>query len=249
MIRCKNLEPCDTIETIYEWFYKCPPKGKDNHWKDGRSAKETAKHWLHAIPQAFREILKDKNLIYEQCSPEYVSKFDGYKGEGRNHDLLIIAKDNNQNPLVISIESKADEPFGDTVKKKTEAALDAKKKNQNSRAKERIEELWLCLFGETIDENATIKYQLMTAVAGTICEAKKQGAKTAYFLVQTFVEKENQKHLDNKKDLDDFIHKLSKGNFSNLENNQIVGPFTVVKPTEKLPDDIELFIGKFEIQI
>jgi hypothetical protein len=161
MIRCKDLVPCDSIETIHEWFYKCPPKGKEKHWKDGRSAKETAKHWVHTIPKPFLELMSEQNLTYLLCSPEYVTKFDVYKGEGRNHDLLILAKDNNLKPVVISIESKADEPFGDTIEKRIEAAVNAKKKNENSRATERINELWLSLFGEAIDQNSQIKYQLI----------------------------------------------------------------------------------------
>lgn len=249
MIRCKNLIETDTIQTIHEWFYKCPPKGKEKHWKDGRSAKETAKHWVHTIPKPFIDILKDKHLKYERCSPEYVTKFDDYKGESRNHDLLILAKDKSPNTVIISIESKADEPFGDTVLKTKVAAEKTKQIKPKSMALERIEDLRHAFFGEIKDGQLELRYQLLTAVAGTIAEAKNRDAKTAYFLVQAFVEKENHKHQQNKKDLDHFINKLSKGVYSNLENNQLLGPFKVAKATEKLPDDIELYIGKFEIQI
>lgn len=249
MIRCKNLIETDTIETIHEWFYKCPPKGEIRHWKDGRSAKETAKYWLHTIPHLFQTLLKQHNLKYSLCSPEYVSHFDVYKGEARNHDLLIIAKNETLKPVVISIESKADESFGDTVSKRLNAAQKKKLENPRSKACERIEELRWALFGELNDNQLELRYQLLTAVAGTIAEAKNRDAKTAFFLVQAFVEKENHKHQQNKKDLDHFINKLSKGVYSNLENNQLLGPFTVAKATEKLPDDIELYIGKFEIQI
>jgi hypothetical protein len=249
MIRCKNLDDCNQIETIHEWFYKCPPKGKEKHWKDGRSAKETAKHWVHTIPKPFIDILKEKLLHYELCSPEYVTNFDAYKGEGRNHDLLILAKDKSSNPVIISIESKADEPFGDSLKKTIEVAIVAKSKNSNSRALERIEDLRLALFGELNDNQLYLRYQLLTAVAGTIAEAKKQGAKSAYFLVQTFIEQENNNHQNNKKDLDNFIKYFSKSVYTNIENNQILGPYKVAKQTEKLPNDIELFIGKFSISI
>lgn len=249
MIRCKNLIETDTIQTIHEWFYKCPPKGKEKHWKDGRSAKETAKHWVHTIPKPFTDILKDKHLKYERCSPEYVTKFDAYKGEGRNHDLLLIAKNKDNNRVVISIESKADESFGDTVRKRFDAAQKKKAENPSSNALERVQELRLALFGELNDTQLELRYQLLTAVAGTIAEAKKLRTKEAYFLVQTFVEAENNKHQDNKKDLDNFIKKFSKGAYSYIENNQLLGPFTVAKGIEKLPDAIELYIGKFEIQI
>ncbi|MCA6422672.1 MAG: hypothetical protein IM568_07635 [Flavobacterium sp.] len=249
MIRCKNLKETDTIETIHEWFYKCTPKGKEKQWKDGRSAKETAKHWVHTIPKPFLDILKDKHLRYEFCSPEYVTKFDAYKGEGRNHDLLILAKDKKSNPIIVSIESKADEPFGETIEKRIYAAEKAKNKNDNSKAKERIKELWFSLFGEEIDLKSTLKYQLLTAVAGTIAEAKKRGATTAYFLIQTFIEQENNNHQNNKKDLDNFIKYFSKSVYTNIENNKILGPFSISKGTDLIPDNIELFIGKYEVNI
>ena len=249
MIRCKNLNACDKIETIHEWFYKCPPKGKDKHWKDGRSAKETAKHWLHTIPQPFQELLKQHELKYWLCSPEYVSNFDAYKGNGRNHDLLLIAKDKNDKKVVISIESKVDEPFGDSVKKTIEAAIVAKSKNSNSRALERIEDLRLALFGVLNDNQLDLKYQLLTAVAGTIAEAKKQGTNTAFFLVQTFVEKENNKNRQNNDDLDKFIKFFTNLKHSKIENKEALGAFRITANNDYLSNDIDLWIGKYEIEI
>lgn len=249
MIRCKNLDVSNRIETIHEWFYKCPPKGKEKQWKDGRSSKETAKHWIHTIPQPFLEILKDKGLSYEFCSPEYVTKFDAYKGEGRNHDLLILAKNEGNHNVVISIESKADEAFGDSVKKTIEAAKFAKEKNSNSRAFDRIEDLRKGLFCELHDNQLNLMYQLLTAVAGTIAEAKAQNATTAFFLVQTFVEKENSKHITNKEALNNFLKVFIKQEDAKIENNEVIGPFRITSNNEYLSDSIDLWIGKYEIKI
>ncbi len=249
LIRCKNLSSDDKIEAIHEWFYKCPPQGKLKHWKDGRSAKETAKHWLHTIPLPFQELLKQYELKYELCSPEYVSNFDAYKGNGRNHDLLLIAKDKKDKKVVISIESKVDEPFGDSVKKAIDAAKIAKEKNSNSKALERIEELRKNLFGELNDNQLDLRYQLLTAVAGTIAEAKKQEAKSAFFLVQTFVEKENDKHRQNKNDLDRFIKVFTNLKHSNIDNNEVLGPFKIGTYNDYLSSEIDLWIGKYEIKI
>jgi hypothetical protein len=249
MIRCKNLNLCDKIETIHEWFYKCPPKGKEKQWKDGRSAKETAKHWVHTIPQSFIDILKDKHLSYKLCSPEYVTKFDSYKGEGRNHDLLILAKNEDNDNVVISIESKADEPFGDNLEKTKASAKKAKDKNTNSKALERIKELRVALFGEENDNQLNLMYQLLTAVAGTIAEAKKQDAKSAFFFVQTFIEKENTKHHKNNEDLDRFINIFSKSKYSKIGKDEILGPFRIAMINEYLSNEIDLWIGKYEIGI
>lgn len=251
MIRCEKLIASDKIESLYEWFYKCPPQGKLKHWKDGRSAKETAKHWLHTIPQPFKDLLKPFQLKYTLCSPEYVSKFDSYKGNGRNHDLLLIAKDKHSKKVVISIESKVDEPFGDTVAKTKFDAENSKEKNINSKALERINELREDIFGELNDNQLDLRYQLLTAVAGTIAEATKQGAKSAYFLIQTFVSDEidKNKHNQNKVDVDKFLSIFSKSKQSKIKNNEVLGPFKMAKSNEYLSDTIDLCIGKYEIEI
>jgi len=251
MIRCKNLVVCDKIETIHEWFYKCPPKANEKHWKDGRSAKETAKHWVHTIPNAFLGILKDKHLSYELCSPEFVTKFDAYKGEGRNHDLLLIAKDKDKNKVVISIESKVDEPFGDTVAKTKVAAEKTKQEKPKSMALERIEGLRKDLFGELQEDQLGLMYQLLTAVAGTIAEAKEQEAKSAYFLIQTFVSDEivYEKHLQNQMALNNFLKVFTKTENIKLEKDKVLGPFSISTNNDYLSSKIDLWIGKYEINI
>lgn len=249
MIRCKKLDTSDKIESLYEWFYKCPPQGKEKQWKDGRSAKETAKHWVHTIPQPFKDLLEPKQLQYMLCSPEYVSKFDAYGGNGRNHDLLILAKDKDSKKIVISIESKVDEPFGDTVAKTKVAAEKTKQEKPTSMALERIEGLRMDLFGKLQDDQLGLMYQFLTAVAGTIAEAKKQGAKSAYFLIQTFVSDEivYEKHLQNQMALNNFLRIFTKEKYSKVENNELLGPFRIETNNKYLSSEIDLWIGKYEI--
>lgn len=251
MIRCKKLNVNDRIESICEWFYKCPPMGKEKQWKDGRSAKETAKHWVYTIPQLFKDVLKPFKLKYKVCSPEYVTTFDTNGGNGRNHDLLILAENENKEKVVVSIESKADEPFGDTVSETIKAAEERIKKNSNSKGLKRISELRIALFGKEDDSQLKLRYQLLTAVAGTIAEAKKQNAKSAIFLVQTFISDEidNKKHLQNQNDLDAFITLFSNSKYTDIHNNQLIGPFRIISNTKYLSDDIDLWIGKYNIEI
>lgn len=251
MIRCKDLKPHNHIESLNEWFVKCPPTGKEKQWKDGRSAKETAKHWVYTIPQPFKEILKHWNLKFNVCSPEHISTFDSNGGNGRNHDLLIVAENENREPVVISIESKADEPFGDTISDTINAAEERLKKSPNSKGLERIKELRIALFGKEDDSQLSLRYQLITAVAGTIAEAKKQNAKSAIFFVQTFVSDEidNKKHIKNQNDLDSFINLFSKSKHNTIKTNQVFGPFRISSKTDYLPEDIDLWIGKYNIEI
>ena len=251
MIRCKNLESCDKIETIHEWFYKCPPQGKLKHWKDGRSAKETAKHWLHTIPPPFKDFLKTHQFKYLLCSPEFVSKLDSYKGNGRNHDLLILAQTVTKENVVISIESKVDESFGNTISDSIKIANAAFEKNSKSKALDRIKELRESLFGEENDNQLELRYQLVTAVAGTIAEAKVQKVKSAIFMVQTFISGEiiKKMHDQNVDDLNKFLTVFSKKKYSQIENNELFGPIRIAKSNGFLSDAINLWIGKYEIEI
>lgn len=251
MIRCKDFVVNDQIGCLNEWFNKCPPKGKEKHWKDGRSAKETAKHWVYTIPQPFKEILKPFGLNFKTCSPEYVSTFDNNGGMGRNHDLLILAENENKESVVVSIESKADEPFADTISETIKATEERIKKNSNSKGLKRISELRKALFEKEDDSQLILRYQLLTAVAGTIAEAKKQNAKSAIFLVQTFISDEidNKKHLQNQNDLDTFITLFSNSKYTEIHNNQLIGPLKIISKTKHLPDDIDLWIGKYNIEI
>lgn len=250
MIRCEKLDAKSKIRSLCEWYDRCPPKAKLKHWKDGRSAKETAKHWLHTIPQPFKDLLKTHQLKYILCSPEYESRFDSFRN-GRNHDLLLLAKNKDSKNVVVSIESKADESFGDTVSNTLAAAEKELIKKPTSKALDRINELRIALFGEENENQLDLRYQLLTAVAGTIAEAKKHGATSAYFLVQTFVSDEInlKKHNDNQTDLNSFLGVFTKGTDVKIENNEVLGPFRIIANNKYLSSEIDLWIGKYEIQI
>lgn len=251
MIRCKDLFQNDHIGSVNEWFVKCPPTGKAIHWKDGRSAKETAKHWVYTIPQPFKDILKDWELKFNICSPEFESTFDSNGGNGRNHDLLILAENKLKAPIVISIELKADESFDATLSEAIKKAEENKMKNPKSKGLIRIEELRKTLFGEVNDNQLNLRYQLLTAVAGTIAEAKKQNSKSSFFLIQTFVSEEidKKKHKQNQDDLDAFINIFSKGKITEILDNKLIGPLHLDTKTKYLAKDIDLWIGKYNIEI
>lgn len=251
MIICKNLDKRDPILTLTEWFSKCPPMGGKKHWVDGRSAKETAKHWLLIIPKEFRDLLRCFNLEYEICAPEYVTFFDSYTGNGRNHDLLILAKNQQEEKVVISIESKVDESFNRSIEKKLEDIKKKKTRSENSNADRRILELKDAFLPLLVDKVfGLLKYQLLVGLAGTLAEAKKQGATKAIFLVQTFIssDMDSIKHRQNQRDLDFFMEVVSNGKHKIVHDNDLFGPF-LFPGNEFIPDDIELWIGKYSIKI
>ncbi len=250
MIRCKDLEATNKINCIYKWFEMCPPQGKLKHWVDGRSAKETAKHWLHTIPYQFITLLQPFKLSYKLCSPEYITKFDSYRGNGRNHDLLILAENESKDNVIISIESKVDESFGEIISDRIGEAKTELLKNPNSKALNRIEDIRMALFGKIEDNQLQLRYQLMTAIAGTLAEAKAQNAKTAILLFQTFISSEInvEKKKINDDDIDSFIELFSTGKFKTIPNNSVIGAFKVTG-NNFIPNDVDLWIGKYEINI
>jgi hypothetical protein len=251
MIRCKDLQALDHVQSLNEWFVKCPPTGKDKQWKDGRSAKETAKHWVYTIPQPFKDMLKPFKLTYKLCSPEFVTGFDKNGGNGRNHDLLILAENEKKKSVIISVESKVDEPFDKSISDAILEGEDTLFKTPNSKKLPRIKELRKVLFGTENENQLGLKYQLLTAVAGVLAEAKKQKSETAILLIQTFISNEvdKRKYSKNKDDLNALINLLSQGIYNNLDNNVIIGPLRIPNKTDLISNEINLFIGKYEIEI
>jgi hypothetical protein len=252
MIRCKDLNVNDKIECLCQWFKKCPPKGGLRQWRDGRSAKETAKHWVHTIPSQFKELLSQFNLNFRICSPEFVSKFDKYGNatNGRNHDLLILAKNELKKNAVISIESKADETFGDTISGTLNAATIRLQQNPRSNGLRRIEKLRLAIFGNLNDGQLPLRYQILTALAGTLAEAKIQNATKAIFIVQIFLSDEINLayHNGNQNDLNRFVDYLTHGLYTEIIEGELIGPIRV-PGNEFIPNNIDLWIGKYEIGI
>lgn len=250
MIRCKDLVGNDHIGSLNEWFYKCPPEGKEIQWKDGRSAKETAKHWIYTIPQEFKNILKPFKLNYVICSPEFVTHFDKNGGNGRNHDLLIIAENEAKETIVISVESKVDESFGDTLDVAIKKANETLKETPKSKSLIRINQLRETILRGINNDQLNLRYQLLTGVAGILAEAEKQNASKAVFIVQTFISDEIKKkdHNRNQDDLDSFVSYLTNKEIPKIEEGKLIGPLRV-QGNEFIPNDIDLWIGKYDIEI
>lgn len=137
----------ESIKDIEDWERLAGPK-KAEHWKDGRSAKETAKRWIefwkhegNPMPTEVVEILKSRPDFGEvqswEAEPEAKLRFDEYRGEPRNTDIVVKAND-TEGDFLIAVEAKADEPFGGLVKAQRKKAEKVKNKNLNSNALNRL---------------------------------------------------------------------------------------------------------------
>lgn len=176
------------IKDVPTWFNVAPPKGKEKQWQDGYSAKELAK-FVTENTEAFKALIEDivksisdnKTIVFKGV-PEFTTPLPFSARGPRNHDLLL-----SSNNLVIGIESKANESFGNSVYKEINNSTSKDKK-------ERIHWLMKTLLEKDInldsltkeDSIGKLKYQLFTATAGTLLEAAERNVNQCVVLVLSF---------------------------------------------------------------
>jgi hypothetical protein len=243
-----------TISSLQEWEIHAGPKSA-GQWVDGRSAKEAARAWLDgngkSLPVEVEDALRvnqnfgaPKNWIAE---PEAKLKFDSFAGEPRNSDLAVHIED-KYGKCLLAVEAKADEPFGETVEKTIAAAQARLNKNPRSNGLNRVRQLKEAILGiedEDRDSDAQIRYQLLTACAGALCEAERNGYNRALMLVHEFVtdKTDDVKHQRNGADLNAFVMHISQGKISTVESGFIYGPFKI-PGLPILKTNVKLFVGK-----
>ncbi|EZP77671.1 hypothetical protein H839_08559 [Parageobacillus genomosp. 1] len=238
----------EIISSVEEWKKLSPPASKDIHWVDGRSAKELAKAWLRngkaEVPFEINTILEShpltRGLKVEYAIPEYETKLDGY-GKGRKHDLFVLAKNNGEN-VVISIEAKADEPFGLTIRERLNS-----KNPKGSNIEKRIIELKEALFAK--NDVGELRYQLLYGIGGTLIEAKNRNAKLAVFIVHEFLSSKTspKKTRKNCSDLNQFVSSLVNTSIE-LNYGTLFGPI-FVSGGSNISKEIPLLIGKVKTNL
>ena len=169
------------ITTVEEWYQFAPPKAKGKHWKDGRSAKSLAqfmtdKNQVKKLEDILVELEYDTKGVIS-CTPEANTVLP-CKGNGRNHDLLMIGED-----FVVGIEAKVSEPFGEEISTELIEASD----NKKGRIDKLANELFGCKINE-VKDGLELRYQLLTGVYGTLLEAENNKKSKALFLVIVFTD-------------------------------------------------------------
>lgn len=242
------------IATLKDWEEFAGPKAK-NQWADNHSAKAVARAWLEGggirLPKEVADVLGNHRDFGEvmrwSAEPEAKLKFDNFRGEPRNTDLVVYAKD-RFGDYILAIEAKADEPFADLVAKTLADALERKLLNQRSNGLIRAEQLVAAILGprRLAEPNiGELRYQLLTACAGALCEAERKSCSRAVMLVQEFVtdETEDKKHMQNAHDLECFVRRLAHDQKLCLESGSMYGPF-IVPGHPIINTAIKLYVGK-----
>jgi len=236
VIICKDFDMNKPITSLNDWYNYCPPVKGKVHWKNGRSAMELAKDWINNNGKDLEGLLGSttqfSGITFKMASPEFKSKFDEFKGNTRQHDLLVLASQNNEE-ILISIEAKADEPFGKIIKDYYLNQIIVRINGKRTFVPNRIENLIEYVFGNNITVQVfNLRYQLLHAIAGTIAEAKRRNIKKAIFVVNTYCSSNAKlfsqvKHQENMKDLNQFVGYLSKNTIKVIGNDQLIGPFKI----------------------
>jgi hypothetical protein len=197
---------------------------------------------LPAPPQELRSLIEatfGTGIVFEDAQPECIVRLDDFEGEHRNCDLVILCRRGSLR-IVISVEAKADEPFGETIGDYYDAKL-----NTSSNVPKRIVQLSTALFGRVPDETIrNLRYQLLHAAAGALIEAISQGANCAVFLVHEFhspdLNLEKVEH--NMADWTNFVKAFPALASMAVGRNQSFGPVSV-PGLGRVSGSIPLYLG------
>lgn len=213
----KNGRP---ITCLDDWEKLAGPKSEDQ-WRPGRSAQEFAKAWCvngaPEMPGDLRALLDShpatRGFQFESGSPEHRVAFDEHGGEPRNADMAFVGTA-GATRVAVTIEAKADEPFGGTVLDTVGQALERVIANENSRGVRRLEDLVRRIVPprrKGLPGVGGLRYQLLTAVAGTLAYAQAERADLGVLVIHEFVTDAttDERHAKNDADLGRFLHRLT----------------------------------------
>ena len=229
----------DDIYDLDSWFKAAPPMGAAKQWRDGRSAKELARYMtanFPNVPTEIQDILSDFTTLDAEFdwNGEYVTDFAKYdlgRGEGRNHDAFMWNKD-----VVVGIEGKADESLGSQLV--GDAMIGATDNKMH-----RIRGMIKMLFGDEPVNHKNIRYQLVTATAATLLEAKERKVNNAVILVLVFKKQgcfSEQKIADNNADIQRFLSDIKA---------EKCGEYYIIPTAFGKENNIQLYFKKIEFTL
>lgn len=201
---CNDRPKWKEIHNVEDWIesFNNSKKGED-----GKSAKTLAQFCkekdVESIIKEWISPIVGELFFLDTAIPEMTTRFDNY-GKGRTHDLGICGHTDSGNSIFVGVEAKVNETFGRTVQQAYKYVETLHNKGKNSNLGVRIEGLTKKYFpGLDLDD---IRYQLLYAIAGTMCE--EAGIKILLFIsfeTKQYVKKFGQR---NDNDLNDFLKLL-----------------------------------------
>ena len=144
---------------------------------------------------------------------EKQTRFDGDPHGPRNHDLLLRALLPNGQSVTVAVEGKADEPFDVPIWRYRENGL---RRSRDTGALRRIDSLVRRWFDTSLVADhvepplVCLRYQLFSALAGALADAKLDGSPQAVVVIMEYVTDltDDSEHTYNARALDNFLRRL-----------------------------------------
>jgi hypothetical protein len=220
------MEIINKITNENEWRAVFPPKGGKKQWKTNHSALEFAKKVLCADFETdikdniLNQLSNNTNFKIIEAIPEHITKIDNYRGGQRNHDMVLMAQNDNNEKIAICFEAKVKESFDITVTKKWQEGS-----KPNSKIRDRIKDIWKSISKLDWEDNTLniigeIRYQLLTGIIGTIKYAEEKEINKCVFCIYQMYISDNDKYPSlHEKEVNDLMKILNlkpKNNFLGL---------------------------------
>lgn len=245
LIRAKSIDG-PVIRSLDNWLKLAPPRQKERHWKDFRSAKELAQAWLRdrvpAMPIEYTELLrshKDTSGFKPTVGiVEAEIKIDEFGGP-RNSDMIVIGNARTDR-ILLAIEAKADEEFAKPI------ADELKGLKAPSNKPDRVKRLAAAVLNRRVDSHVeSLRYQLLHALAATAIEAKEHQAKLGILLIHEFISLtlDFEKVTRNSNDLKAFIQTVPGWQDVDLSTGKLLPPIRLTGNSD-IPSDQFVTIGK-----
>jgi hypothetical protein len=189
-------------------------KGKE-HWKEDRSAYQTAHSWFTAkgLPPRIRDLLvRDRafqGAVLQKGIFEKKTKLDSYGRESQTDVLAYLKTD--KEIVVLGIEAKVDEGFGPLVREWNDYGTGKLRRLVGLLDRLQIKSTQI----------GALRYQLFHRTAATLIEAREAAAPVAAMIVQSFDDKRTS--------FDDFVA------FADAFGTPITAPNQLSRP-KKLGD-------------
>lgn len=228
------------ITTIADWHGELN-KREQKKFVPGFSAYETARAWTqpNRVPAEIEALFVRPPLAgfhLARAVVEAKTWFDEFGGP-RHHDLLLTARDDRGRAAVIGVESKVNEDFGGTLAgEHARAVARAKKDDYESNMPARLHGLSVGLLGRALphdqpydSRDAKLRYQLLSALAGTLVEADLAQAEVAVLLVHEFQTPLSKAGVDRRSSgrIEELLSRFGYEPANQFPLCQALGPFKV----------------------
>ena len=231
------------IHDLADWERYAATKGK---WADGFSAKELARLWLAGaghrhVEAALVDVIP--GLRIKQAIGEAQVSFDNYEGGVRNHDVLAYGPWDGGH-AVIGIEGKVNESLDSRLERKYAEAAQRKREHKNTNLDLRVDDLLAAILGKRYSDDpklANLRYQVFSAVAGTVAAAMPTTTAAAVVVHLIDTEQANPKKFkETRASVADFARAAG------LDHQEVVRPVVLKRPIGEAPLGLPIYLTVIE---